>query len=59
VSSHRKPSTSNIHLEPIPIYLRLTIHERYIKVQTYFKLDELYAERLIQGAVRQTLLNIG
>ncbi|KAL7076105.1 hypothetical protein ACQ4LE_004775 [Meloidogyne hapla] len=38
---------------------KLSIHERYIKVQTYFKLDELYAKRLVQGAVRQTLLNIG
>uniref|UniRef100_A0A914NRD0 BPI2 domain-containing protein n=1 Tax=Meloidogyne incognita TaxID=6306 RepID=A0A914NRD0_MELIC len=38
---------------------KLSIHERYVKVQTYFKLDELYAKRLVQGAVRQTLLNIG
>ncbi|KAI1732904.1 lipopolysaccharide-binding protein [Ditylenchus destructor] len=38
---------------------KLSIHERYIKVQTYFKLDEQYAEKLIQGAVRQTLVNVG
>ncbi|KAI6180960.1 hypothetical protein M3Y98_00777600 [Aphelenchoides besseyi] len=38
---------------------KLSIHERYIRVQTYFKLDEHYAERLIQGAVRQTLVNVG
>uniref|UniRef100_A0A914HXG5 Uncharacterized protein n=1 Tax=Globodera rostochiensis TaxID=31243 RepID=A0A914HXG5_GLORO len=38
---------------------KLTVHDRYIRVQTYFKLDEQYAERLVQGAVRQTLLNIG
>ncbi|CAD5227765.1 unnamed protein product [Bursaphelenchus xylophilus] len=38
---------------------KLSIHERYIQVQTYFKLDEGYAERLIQGAVRQTLVNVG
>ncbi|KAL3102007.1 hypothetical protein niasHS_003416 [Heterodera schachtii] len=38
---------------------KLTVHDRYIRVQTYFKLDEQYAEKLVQGAVRQTLLNIG
>uniref|UniRef100_A0A914DMR5 Lipid-binding serum glycoprotein C-terminal domain-containing protein n=1 Tax=Acrobeloides nanus TaxID=290746 RepID=A0A914DMR5_9BILA len=38
---------------------KLTIHERYLLVQTYFKLDERYAEKLIQGAVRQTLINVG
>uniref|UniRef100_A0AC34PW93 Lipopolysaccharide-binding protein n=1 Tax=Panagrolaimus sp. JU765 TaxID=591449 RepID=A0AC34PW93_9BILA len=38
---------------------KLTIHDRYIRVQTYFKLDEQYAERLVQGAVRQTLHNVG
>uniref|UniRef100_A0AC35U5Y6 BPI2 domain-containing protein n=1 Tax=Rhabditophanes sp. KR3021 TaxID=114890 RepID=A0AC35U5Y6_9BILA len=38
---------------------KLTIHERYIKVQTYFKLDERYAGNLIQGAVKQSLTNVG
>ncbi|KAI6223043.1 hypothetical protein M3Y99_01468400 [Aphelenchoides fujianensis] len=38
---------------------KLSIHERYIRVQTYFKLDEHYADRLIQSAVRQTLVNVG
>uniref|UniRef100_A0A0N4ZHG2 BPI2 domain-containing protein n=1 Tax=Parastrongyloides trichosuri TaxID=131310 RepID=A0A0N4ZHG2_PARTI len=38
---------------------KLSIHERYIKVQTYFKLDEKYAGNLIQGAVKQTLRSVG
>jgi len=38
---------------------KLSIHERYIRVATYFKLDEQYAGQLVQGAVRQTLMNIG
>ncbi|KAK0398396.1 hypothetical protein QR680_002574 [Steinernema hermaphroditum] len=38
---------------------KLSIHERYIRVQTYFKLDERYAGKLIQGAVKQTLVNVG
>uniref|UniRef100_A0A183D531 BPI2 domain-containing protein n=1 Tax=Gongylonema pulchrum TaxID=637853 RepID=A0A183D531_9BILA len=32
----------------------LSVHNRYLKVQTYFRMDERFAGRLIQGAVRQT-----
>jgi hypothetical protein len=35
------------------------MHERYIRVTTYFKLDEAFAGQLVQGAVRQTLVNLG
>uniref|UniRef100_A0A0N5B3Q1 BPI2 domain-containing protein n=1 Tax=Strongyloides papillosus TaxID=174720 RepID=A0A0N5B3Q1_STREA len=38
---------------------KLSIHERYVKVQTYFKLDEHYAGSIIQGAVKQSLRNVG
>ncbi|CEF70819.1 Lipid-binding serum glycoprotein, C-terminal domain and Lipid-binding serum glycoprotein, N-terminal domain and Bactericidal permeability-increasing protein, alpha/beta domain-containing protein [Strongyloides ratti] len=38
---------------------KLSIHDRYVKVQTYFKLDEHYAGSLIQGAVKQSLRNVG
>uniref|UniRef100_A0A915PR41 Lipid-binding serum glycoprotein C-terminal domain-containing protein n=1 Tax=Setaria digitata TaxID=48799 RepID=A0A915PR41_9BILA len=33
---------------------RLSLHDRYLKVQTYFRLDEEFASKLIQGAVKQT-----
>ncbi|CAJ0937023.1 unnamed protein product, partial [Mesorhabditis belari] len=38
---------------------RLSFHERYLKVETYFKLDENYAGQVVHGAVRQTLQNVG
>ncbi|CAJ0579954.1 unnamed protein product, partial [Mesorhabditis spiculigera] len=38
---------------------RLSFHERYMKVETYFKLDEAYAGEVVNGAVRQTLQNVG
>ncbi|CAI5447728.1 unnamed protein product [Caenorhabditis angaria] len=34
---------------------KLSFHDRYLKVATYFKLDEEYAGNLVRGAVRQTL----
>ncbi|CAI2350038.1 unnamed protein product [Caenorhabditis sp. 36 PRJEB53466] len=34
---------------------KLTFHDRYLKVSTYFKLDEEYAGNLVRGAVRKTL----
>ncbi|MFH4978680.1 hypothetical protein AB6A40_005389 [Gnathostoma spinigerum] len=37
----------------------LTLHDRYLKVRAFFKLDEPFAEELIEGAVRQTLYHIG
>ncbi|VDN04987.1 unnamed protein product [Thelazia callipaeda] len=36
---------------------RLSLHDRFLKVQTYFRLDERFAGRLIQGAVKQTFRN--
>ncbi|KJH46873.1 LBP / BPI / CETP family protein [Dictyocaulus viviparus] len=38
---------------------RLTFHERYLRVQTYFKLDEHFTSDLVQTAVRQTLTHVG
>ncbi|VDM41956.1 unnamed protein product [Toxocara canis] len=38
---------------------KLTLHDRYLRVQTFFKLDEAFAGRVVEGAVRQTLINIG
>uniref|UniRef100_A0A0K0DH12 BPI2 domain-containing protein n=1 Tax=Angiostrongylus cantonensis TaxID=6313 RepID=A0A0K0DH12_ANGCA len=38
---------------------RLTFHERYLRVQTYFKLDERFTSELFQKAVRQTLNHVG
>ncbi|CAJ0602814.1 unnamed protein product [Cylicocyclus nassatus] len=38
---------------------RLTFHERYLRVQTYFKLDENFTGDLVQTAVRQTLSHVG
>ncbi|CAB3406916.1 unnamed protein product [Caenorhabditis bovis] len=34
---------------------KLTFHDRYLRVATYFKLDEEYAGNLVRGAVRKTL----
>ncbi|CAI4224417.1 unnamed protein product [Auanema sp. JU1783] len=38
---------------------KLSFHDRYLKVQTYFKLDEKYAGSLVRGAVKQSLINAG
>ncbi|VDM60421.1 unnamed protein product [Angiostrongylus costaricensis] len=38
---------------------RLTFHERYLRVQTYFKLDERFTSDLFQKAVRETLSHVG
>ncbi|VDM65425.1 unnamed protein product [Strongylus vulgaris] len=38
---------------------RLTFHERYLRVQTYFKLDENFTGDLVRSAVRQTLSHVG
>uniref|UniRef100_A0A0N5AUQ0 BPI2 domain-containing protein n=1 Tax=Syphacia muris TaxID=451379 RepID=A0A0N5AUQ0_9BILA len=38
---------------------KMTMHERFLRIQTYFKLDERFAGRVFEGAVRQTLNNIG
>uniref|UniRef100_A0A158Q8W2 BPI2 domain-containing protein n=1 Tax=Elaeophora elaphi TaxID=1147741 RepID=A0A158Q8W2_9BILA len=37
---------------------KLSLHDRYLKVQTYFRLDEGFASKLIQGAVKQTFRSI-
>ncbi|VDN89831.1 unnamed protein product [Brugia pahangi] len=37
---------------------KLSLHDRYLKVQTYFRLDEEFASKLIQGAVKQTFKSI-
>ncbi|CAD6193537.1 unnamed protein product [Caenorhabditis auriculariae] len=34
---------------------KLSFHERFMRVQTYFKLDEQYAGSIVRGAVRQSL----
>lgn len=34
---------------------KLTFHDRYLRVQTYFKLDEAYAANVVRGAVRKSL----
>uniref|UniRef100_A0A1I7TD69 BPI2 domain-containing protein n=1 Tax=Caenorhabditis tropicalis TaxID=1561998 RepID=A0A1I7TD69_9PELO len=34
---------------------KLTFHDRYLRVSTYFKLDEEYAGSLVRGAVGKTL----
>ncbi|VDD96659.1 unnamed protein product [Enterobius vermicularis] len=38
---------------------KLSLHDRYVKVETFFKLDEGFAGQVVEGAVRQTLNNIG
>ncbi|KAL6737225.1 hypothetical protein Aduo_010887 [Ancylostoma duodenale] len=38
---------------------RLSFHERYLRVQTYFKLDERFTGDLVRTAVRQTLSHVG
>ncbi|KAK6751313.1 hypothetical protein RB195_002977 [Necator americanus] len=38
---------------------RLSFHERYLRVQTYFKLDETFTGDLVRTAVRQTLSHVG
>uniref|UniRef100_A0A915CIL9 Lipopolysaccharide-binding protein n=1 Tax=Parascaris univalens TaxID=6257 RepID=A0A915CIL9_PARUN len=38
---------------------KLTLHDRYLRVQTFFKLDEVFAGRLVEGAIRRTLVNFG
>ncbi|EFO21113.1 LBP/BPI/CETP family domain-containing protein [Loa loa] len=37
---------------------KLSLHDRYLKLQTYFRLDEEFASKLIQGAVKQTFKSI-
>ncbi|OZC10997.1 LBP / BPI / CETP family protein [Onchocerca flexuosa] len=37
---------------------RLSLHDRYLNVQAYFRLDEGFASKLIQGAVKQTFRSI-
>ncbi|VDO73261.1 unnamed protein product [Haemonchus placei] len=38
---------------------RLTFHERYLRVMTYFKLDEYFTGDLVQTAVKQSLNHVG
>ncbi|RCN40864.1 LBP / BPI / CETP family protein [Ancylostoma caninum] len=38
---------------------RLSFHERYLRVVTYFKLDERFTGDLVRTAVRQTLSHVG
>ncbi|PAV91961.1 hypothetical protein WR25_06096 [Diploscapter pachys] len=38
---------------------KLTFHERYLRVTTYFKLDEAYAYNLVRAAVRSTFNSVG
>ncbi|VDK64111.1 unnamed protein product [Anisakis simplex] len=38
---------------------KLTLHNRYLRVQTFFKLDEHFAGRIIEGALLKTLSNVG
>ncbi|GMS94973.1 hypothetical protein PENTCL1PPCAC_17148, partial [Pristionchus entomophagus] len=34
---------------------KITLHERFLKVSTYFKMDESFITSIIQGTIRQTL----
>uniref|UniRef100_A0A1I8AR05 BPI2 domain-containing protein n=1 Tax=Steinernema glaseri TaxID=37863 RepID=A0A1I8AR05_9BILA len=36
---------------------KLSLHDRYVLIQSYFKLDETYAGKVIRGAVRKATLN--
>uniref|UniRef100_A0A1I7XUD8 BPI2 domain-containing protein n=1 Tax=Heterorhabditis bacteriophora TaxID=37862 RepID=A0A1I7XUD8_HETBA len=38
---------------------KLSFHERYLKVETYFKIDERYTGVIVRSAVKQTLNHIG
>ncbi|VDO62208.1 unnamed protein product [Heligmosomoides polygyrus] len=38
---------------------RLTFHERYLRVDTYFKLDEHFTGDIVRSAVRQSLNHVG
>ncbi|WKY08098.1 hypothetical protein Q1695_007526 [Nippostrongylus brasiliensis] len=49
------PSMQGVYLKSP----RLTFHDRYLRVQTYFKLDEYFTGDIVRSAVRQTLNHVG